>query len=117
MFVDVALAGAVVAFIAALLVQKQPVSFLHVETDTKILAIAGASVLWGIYTGSQPVVESIFADSVATGTAWSHILLCSLEALVYSLTHEVHGSRSAVRIKQAAPRHAVPTMTWRGLKI
>ena len=68
------LAGAVVAFVAAVFVSKQPWSLLHVDTDTKLLAIAGASALWGIYTGAQPVVESIFADSVATGrTSCGHL--------------------------------------------
>lgn len=75
-------AGAVVAFVAAVFVYKQPVSFGDIDTDTKILAITGASALWGIYTGAQPVVESIFADSVATGTkrlvAWCMVCSCKL---------------------------------------
>ena len=55
------------AFLGAVYIGQQPVSWLHLETDTKLMAICGASALWGIYTAAQPVVESIFADSVPTG--------------------------------------------------
>ena len=60
-------AGGCVAFLGAVYIGKQPLSWLQLETDTKLLAICGASALWGIYTAAQPVVESIFADSVPTG--------------------------------------------------
>lgn len=61
-------AGGCVAFLGAVYIGKQSLSWLQLETDTKLLAICGASALWGIYTAAQPVVESIFADSVPTGT-------------------------------------------------
>ncbi|KAK9821640.1 hypothetical protein WJX74_002867 [Apatococcus lobatus] len=77
--------GGCVAFLGAVYIGKQPLSLLHIKTDTKLVAICGASALWGIYTAAQPVVESIFADSVPTGariglystfTALTRVAIC-----------------------------------------
>ena len=71
------------ATVGAVLIPKQPLTWQHLHTDTKFAAICGASALWGIYSGAQPVVESIFADSVATGVHLLSLLL-SLPFLTWS---------------------------------
>ena len=81
-------AVAIALLIAAVLAPKEPLGFAP-SIDLKFGLLCLGYAFWGITQASNPIVESILADSVPTGTSTlSQRIACNLHLLAFSLSHE-----------------------------